>query len=252
MNSAAASSSSSSPKNNNNETPGVGTATVGNIPQEEENDQDDQDKSNKRKLCDVAATSPPRRRRQNRATTRMSWEERISTLKAFKAENGHLLIPIRYKPNPSLGKFIHNTREQYKLFHNKTKKGYKKKCSLTAERIQELEDLGFVWTTERTKRQDNDWNGRFEQLLQYKEQHGNCLVPHGYREDTVCNKWRVEASFGCSHELTKTCIYIQSFSEWIHRQRTTYASYQREKKPNKTIQDRINKLKEIGFVFTVQ
>ena len=63
-------------------------------------------------------------------------------LKEYKAEFGDLAIPIRFKRNPSLGKFVHNTREQYKLFHNKTKAGYKKKCSLTQERINELNEMG--------------------------------------------------------------------------------------------------------------
>lgn len=115
----------------------------------------------------------------------VSWEDRIEMLKRYKAEHGNLLIPIRYKCNPSLGKFVHNTREQFKLFHHKTKAGYKKKCSLTEERIKQLDELGFVWSTERTKRQNDNWESRFEQLKQYKAQHGHCQVPHGYAEDPV-------------------------------------------------------------------
>lgn len=80
---------------------------------------------------------------KRRATpTRVSWEDRLNQLKQYKSEHGDLLIPIRFKPNPSLGKFVHNTREQYKLYHKLTPAGYKKKCSLTAERLAQLEEIG--------------------------------------------------------------------------------------------------------------
>ena len=114
------------------------------------------------------------------APKRVSWEDRMEMLQRYKQEHGDLLIPIRYKQNPSLGKFVHNTREQYKLFHKRTPEGYKKKCSLTAERIAQLDDIGFVWSTERTKRQNEDWEGRLEQLKEYKKEHGVrvCIGRH--------------------------------------------------------------------------
>ena len=161
-----------------------------------------------------------------RAPTRVAWEERLGMLKEYKRIHGDLLIPIRFKENPSLGKFVHNTREQYKLFHKRTPDGYKKKCSLTEGRIQQLDEIGFVWSTNRTERQDEDWNRRLQQLEEYKKQHGDCLVPHGYTEDP-------------------------SFAEWIHRQRTTYAAMQKDKKPNKMVAERMERLKEVGFNFTV-
>ena len=55
----------------------------------------------------------------------------------------------------------------------------------------------------------------------------NCLFPHGYKED-------------------------ESFAEWIHRQRTTHASHQKSKKQNPLVEERMKKLQEIGFAFTVQ
>ena len=52
------------------------------------------------------------------------------------------------------------------------------------------------------------------------------MVPHGYEADP-------------------------SFAEWIHRQRTAYAAFIKEEKPNPLVQSRIAKLEEIGFNFTV-
>ena len=132
-------------------------------------------------------SQPPTKQRRS-TPMRVAWEDRIRMLMDYKEKHGDLLIPIRYKQCPSLGKFVHNTREQYKLYHHKTKAGYKKKCSLTAERIQQLNDIGFVWSTERTKKQNEDWEARFEQLKRYKEKHGVRANDRGVnigREHTV-------------------------------------------------------------------
>ena len=52
--------------------------------------------------------------------TGVSWDDRLKQLADYKQAHGNLLIPIRHKINPSHGKFVHNTREQFKLFHKQT------------------------------------------------------------------------------------------------------------------------------------
>jgi Helicase associated domain len=84
--------------------------------------------------------------------------------------------------------------------------------------------LGFVWATERSKKQDEDWNARLEQLREYKDAHGDCLVPHGYKVDP-------------------------SFAEWVHRQRTTYAIHLKEGRVNPMVEGRMKKLEDMGFNF---
>jgi hypothetical protein len=186
--------------------------------------------NNKRKAEELETTTTTRT-----STTRVSWEERIRMLKEYKSQHGDLLIPIRYKANPSLGKFVHNTREQYKLFYKRTPANYKKKCSLTQERIDELNALGFVWNTQRTERQNEDWEKRYAQLVQFQQTNGHCLIPHGYEPDP-------------------------GLAEWVHRQRTTYASMikqqQQQEEENQDsnlqiVQQRMKKLQDIGFNFTV-
>jgi hypothetical protein len=183
----------------------------------------------KRRAGEAAQKTAPGNKKKPRASsTRVPWEIRLTQLADYKKESGNLLIPIRYKKNPSLGKFVHNTREQYKLYHKQTPEGYKKKCSLTAERIQQLEEIGFIFSTQRTKKQNDDWNTRLKQLEEFKKENGHVLVPHGYVNDP-------------------------SFSEWVHRQRTTYQAYLKSeiRKPNTLIEGRIEKLKGLGFNFTV-
>jgi Helicase associated domain len=205
----------------------------------------------------------PKRRKRTRSTHRMPWEERLQQLRDYKAKHGDLLIPIRFKENPSLGKFVHNTREQYKLFQKPPSNSKTKRCSLTAERVRQLEELGFLWSTERTKHQKEDWEARLQQLRDYKAKHGgkfhrlvvlfyahtypwkfstntnaifslimdlDCLVPHGYPEDP-------------------------SFAEWVHRQRTTHAHMLKEDERhhhhNPLVEQRMKQLEDLGFHFTV-
>jgi hypothetical protein len=33
------------------------------------------------------------------------------------------------------------------------------------------------------------WNKQYEQLVEFKRKHGNCLVPRRHHEDTFLGKW---------------------------------------------------------------
>ncbi|KAG7356875.1 helicase domain protein [Nitzschia inconspicua] len=59
---------------------------------------------------------------------------------------------------------------------------------LTLERKKKLDELGFVWSL-RSKRIEDHWDEMFQQLLQYKEEHGDCLVPSRYEANLKLGKW---------------------------------------------------------------
>lgn len=151
----------------------------------------------------VVLHSPPvspqsKQRKRARTSHRMPWEQRLDQLRDYRSKHGDLLIPIRFKENPSLGKFVHNTREQFKLYQKPPGDtgGKAKRCSLTAERVRQLEELGFVWSTERTKHQKEDWEARLQQLRDYKSKHGGgfkFLLSRGL------NGWRLGLS---THEYS--------------------------------------------------
>ena len=131
------------------------------------------------------SSNPTKKQRTQRQQQRTPWEERLAQLQAYKDEHGHLEIPIRYKPNPSLGKFVHNTREQYKLYLRLQQQpqdavagapSKPKKCPLTSERVAQLEALGFVFSAGRTEQQEQGWQSGLQQLKEYKEEHGDCFV----------------------------------------------------------------------------
>ena len=68
------------------------------------------------------------------------------------------------------------------------------------------------------------WQERFEELCQYKEKHGHCVVPQQY----------------------------PFLGQWVKRQRRAYTFIQDGKPPtvgNSLTEERIAKLKDIGFVF---
>mmetsp|Transcript_28390 Transcript_28390/g.41783 ORF Transcript_28390/g.41783 Transcript_28390/m.41783 type:complete len:554 (-) Transcript_28390:161-1822(-) len=70
----------------------------------------------------------------------VSWEERVTELKAYRNEYGDCLVPQSFNPNPPLGKWVGNQREEYR------KRMQGKRSSMTDQRVRILEDVGFVWS----------------------------------------------------------------------------------------------------------
>ena len=93
--------------------------------------------------------------------TQLTWEERFQQLKEFKEEHGHCKVPRRYPGG--LGVWTTNQRRG-------GKEGTQRR---NAEQTRKLEELGFRWET-ATKR---SWDERFQQLKEFKEEHGHCNVP---------------------------------------------------------------------------
>ena len=95
---------------------------------------------------------------------------------------------------------------------------------MTQEKIQKLTEWGFNWEY-KLKRAENPeqvrpWKYRFGQLVEFKEEHGHCLVPQ----------------------------HFPALGNWVHTQRMDYRKFV---KGNKTAmsKERLHQLNEIGFVF---
>ena len=88
------------------------------------------------------------------------WEKGFRELVAYKEELGDCLVPQR-----------HTTVSGFKLgpwiIRQRTRKD-----NLTPERIERLDALGFVWD-----RLTQLWEKGFRELVAYKEEFGDCLVP---------------------------------------------------------------------------
>jgi len=111
-------------------------------------------------------------------TTAGFWNERFEELREFKVQFGHCLVSIRYSANPKLGVWVSNQRRNYHFYQEG------KASPMTAERIRELESLGFKWGQTAVS-----WNERFEQLREFKAQFGHCLVPIRYSANPKLGNW---------------------------------------------------------------
>lgn len=67
----------------------------------------------------------------------VSWEVQYENLCAFKEKYGHCNVPSRYPDNPSLGLWVGKQRKAWK------------KGQLSKDRIQKLEEIGFVRSLKR-------------------------------------------------------------------------------------------------------
>lgn len=160
------------------------------------------------------------------------WMLHFEEICKYKEVHGNCLVPKLYKPDRALASWVYNQRYQYK------KKSEGKDVPLNDERIKKLDSIGFCWKaksdgewreSDRDRRRESSqdsWESKFERLVQFKEKHGHTLVPKQYKSD-------------------------QSLSSWVFRQRRQY-SFLMNGQSSSLSNDRLEKLKEIGFVFRVR
>ncbi|GFH44504.1 hypothetical protein CTEN210_00978 [Chaetoceros tenuissimus] len=136
----------------------------------------------------------------------MVWLDKFQQLVEYKSKYGHCNVPSKHEENQSLGNWVSATRSQYK--HS----------SLSKERINMLNDIGFEWTAPQQQRRDDVWNDKLEQLKLYKSKHGDCNMPQTYDNQPLAN--------------------------WVKTQRSQY-------KHSSLSKERIKKLNDIGFVWSM-
>jgi hypothetical protein len=142
------------------------------------------------------------------------WNRQYALLKQFQQENGHCLVPRVGRDK--LGDFVTEQRRQYKLLREG------KPSRMTVKRKAMLDELGFCWQV----RQRSGWNDRFEELLKFREEYGDTIVPQQYEPNRPLGKW-------------------------VAKQREQYRLLQQGKHSFLTA-DRLQALNEIGFVWQVQ
>jgi hypothetical protein len=93
------------------------------------------------------------------------WNACYQHLKDFSQKYGHCHVPIKYKENPLLSRWIKRQRHQWKL------KQAGKPSAMTISRFALLKDLGFLWDVRHAT-----WDTR------YRATHGHCHVSVNYKE----------------------------------------------------------------------
>jgi len=93
------------------------------------------------------------------------WTRFYHLLCDFKERHGHCLVP-RLCEVPGLGDWTTDQRRQHKS------KSQGQQTSLSDEREEMLNELGFAWKV----RERPEWDKRYEELLQYKEKNGQYVI----------------------------------------------------------------------------
>eukprot|EP00586_Coscinodiscus_wailesii_P003168 CAMPEP_0172489756 /NCGR_PEP_ID=MMETSP1066-20121228/19962_1 /TAXON_ID=671091 /ORGANISM="Coscinodiscus wailesii, Strain CCMP2513" /LENGTH=862 /DNA_ID=CAMNT_0013257847 /DNA_START=239 /DNA_END=2827 /DNA_ORIENTATION=+ len=130
---------------------------------------------------------------QERSSTKQ-WTDQLKVLQKFMSQEGHCDLPQIYNKNPKLASWIKTQRYQYERLMND------EESTMTDERIQALENIGFEWsealqsrfTPRRSKKQDSRskrWMQRLEELKDFKSREGHCNVPQRYDDNPCLGTW---------------------------------------------------------------
>jgi superfamily II DNA or RNA helicase len=93
----------------------------------------------------------------------VSWDEMYGCLRSYKDREGHCRLPVRHEENGfRLGQWVSVQRLNE---------------SLSSERRQRLDRLGFTWD-----HRDAQWQEGFSHLKAYKEREGHCRVSYSHVE----------------------------------------------------------------------
>ena len=100
------------------------------------------------------------------------WQEGFSKLEQFLAREGHCRVPTSHKENGyKLGAWVSNQRS--------------KKANMYSERIDRLDELGFVWDSIAVA-----WEEGFNKLQCFHVREGHCQVPFRYKDEDGYNLGR--------------------------------------------------------------
>ncbi len=134
-----------------------------------------------------------------------NWNQGYQSLKQYVIDNKDALVNSSYKVDGfKLGQWASIQRKE------------KSKDRLSPERIQKLDELGFVW-----KNEEYAWNKGYQHLEQYVKDNGDALVPYRCKIDEY------------------------ALGSWVGAQR-------KAKVKNILSSKRIQKLDELGFVWKVK
>lgn len=103
------------------------------------------------------------------------WEKRFEQFANFAREHGH--VKILSEHDDGLYKWVGRQR-------TKQQKGI-----LKEDQFQRMDELGMDWKPQPSTRTEKVWEIRFQELLAYKNEKGNCRVPYLYKDNMPLGKW---------------------------------------------------------------
>jgi hypothetical protein len=114
------------------------------------------------------------------------WDNMFNLLLEFKQKHGHVKVPQRYNENKKLGRWVSNSRRDYKE--------YKRTNGLKGDpdRMKRLESIGlfdYITTGYAKVAFNKKWHDMYNQLLEFKQKHGHVKVPQRYDENPKLGRW---------------------------------------------------------------
>lgn len=124
-------------------------------------------------IADEAVAGKEAKKRKGRATDER-WKGRFQQLVAYKLEFGDCNVPKSYKKDKSLHAWVRSQRDAKKMLDQDMKRPGRDR--MTQERLEALNSIGFQWVVGHQPK-DGQWEGMFQQLIEYKQQYGHTQVP---------------------------------------------------------------------------
>ncbi|KAL3932578.1 MAG: hypothetical protein SGBAC_010787 [Bacillariaceae sp.] len=153
------------------------------------------------------------------------WKIRYEEAKEYAKTNGHCMIPNEYPENPLLGGWAKRQRYQYQVLKkgetNKIHPNGSRNSSISLERINLLEDIGFCW-----QHKDHKWHARYAELVKFVKEYGHAAVPTTYDDN-------------------------QGLAGWVKVQRRQYKLFALHKKSSMT-PARIKLLNKVDFCWSIK
>lgn len=116
--------------------------------------------------------------RRSRESHLEKWSQRFRDLVEFRKVQGHCLVPLEWPQNPSLAHWVKRQRCQYKA------KMEGNHSTLSDERQEALEELGFIWDSHRAI-----WEERLNEIIAFKVVHGHANVPSKFPQNPQLSIW---------------------------------------------------------------
>jgi hypothetical protein len=115
-----------------------------------------------------------------------NWLAMFDRLLAYKRDNGDLLVPLRYRKDPSLARWVFRQRtaygfhflEQDTLDSNLLQLMKKSESASAISRIELLDKIGFTWSIHEAQ-----WMEMFKKLVESMQGNDPAIVPGRHEED---------------------------------------------------------------------
>jgi hypothetical protein len=165
------------------------------------------------------------------------WQRRYEQLEQYREKHGHCRVPANNLEYPGLGVWVRNQRREYRKLQLK-KSGQLRLSSstLTPDRLDALQDIGFEWHKSRPQA----WEKRYLELEAFRETFGHANVPEDYHENFALGQWCMNQrsayklyTYGDASTTALTAERIRKLEtldfRWNYRQHEWYCMLERIK-----------------------